>query len=89
MHPMDTPNTVEALQADYRAAQANGHHVDCDGYRAAHKISAEPSTNGGYTAVCSDCAIQGSWYRTRQEAERARAGHTIEVPCTLQCHDWS
>lgn len=81
--------TAPDYLADYDAAQAAGHHVDCDGYRTAHRVEVCPDA-GGYRAVCADCGpLHVGSFGQRRDCERLHAGHAQEVPCDGRCTGWS
>jgi hypothetical protein len=77
------------LHADYIAAQAAGHHPDCDGFRTAHRVMAEPS-GVGYIAVCDDCGrFAAGWHKDRAAVERTHRDHAQEVACDGRCRSWN
>lgn len=81
-------------QADYRAAQASGHHVDCDGYMILHRTTVERVSYGGgkfgYRAVCEDCgSLHVGTFGNESDAKAATRGHAQEVPCDGRCRDWT
>jgi hypothetical protein len=77
------------LHADYIAAQAAGHHPDCDGFRTAHRVTATPAVNAGHSATCADCGELGGWFATPAAVVAAHRGHAQDVRCDGRCRSWS
>lgn len=83
--------------ADYREAQASGHHIDCDGYRTAHRVTIERERTTGkvspylYRAVCEECGPLGVGSSSSEASARSIASvanHSSEVRCDGRCREW-
>ena len=80
-------------QAPYKAAQAAGHHIDCDGYRTEHSVSIERTryANGSssFTAVCEECGpLHIGSYGDERAVRRLFGAHARGVACDGRCKDW-
>lgn len=81
--------------SDYRAAQTAGHHVDCDGYRIAHRVTIERERTSSsvapflYRAVCEECGPLGIGSSSGEQTAKAlSSGHSSEVECDGRCRYW-
>jgi hypothetical protein len=85
--------TTIDYQADYRAAQDAGHHVDCDGYMLLHRTSVERVSHGAgntYRAVCEECGpLHVGTFGQEADAKNATRGHAQDVPCDGRCKAWT
>lgn len=91
--PFSRPPEID-WQADYRAAQAAGHHEECDGYMTEHRTSVERVEHGGgkrtYRVVCEECGpLHAGTFGQERDADTNRRGHAREVPCDGRCRDWT
>jgi hypothetical protein len=79
--------------ADWREAQSQGHHPDCDGYMTSHRVTLvrKRYDNGSYswTPTCEECGklFVGS-FGQEQDAKNVSAGHSSEVACDKRCLAW-
>ncbi len=76
-------------QADYREAQASGHHIDCDGYRLSHRWEVVRNEFGTFEAHCDECGKLGSGSSSMPATVKSMySGHASEVPCDGRCRLW-
>ncbi len=76
--------------ADYAAAQAAGHHVDCDGYMTLHRTEIVRNAAGTFETHCETCGKLGIGSSSSRETQQAmHADHATETACDGRCKDWS
>ena len=81
--------TAVDYQHDYRAAQESGHHVDCDGFRTAHRVT-YVIDNRTHRAVCDDCGpLHVGSFGDETTVRRLYADHAHEVACDGRCKAWT
>ncbi|HEY6019917.1 MAG TPA: hypothetical protein VIY48_08440 [Candidatus Paceibacterota bacterium] len=77
--------------ADYREAQAAGHHVDCDGYMTVHRSTVVRNSHGSWEAVCEECGTLhiGSYGDAAKDVPaRLVREHMQELACDHRCLRW-
>lgn len=77
-------------QVEYKIAQDGGHHVDCDGWRIAHRLEYEREkwSNEHCRVVCVECGPLHIGSMPVATARKQYSDHEQWAPCDHRCKGW-